>query len=145
MAKRGRPVQGAELVGASSGSELARHRLRVILQTLSGAATIEQAAAALGVNRSRFHAMRRLFLGQATGLLEPRPRGRKRREPTAAELELAELRQQLVQLRLQLKSAQIREEIALVMPHLLKDKRRGKNSRATRRHARRSVSAGRSR
>jgi hypothetical protein len=145
MAKRGRPVQGAELVDGSAGSELARHRLRVILQTLAGASTIEQAAAALGVNRSRFHALRKQFLALATGLLEPRPRGRKRQEPTPAELEMAKLKQQMVQLKLQLKAAQIREEIALVMPHLLQDKRRGKNSRPTRPSARRNVSAGRSR
>jgi transposase-like protein len=140
MARRGRPAQGAELVDGSAGSELARHRLRVILQTLAGAATIEQAAAALGINRSRFHALRKQFLILATGLLEPRPRGRKRQEPTPAELELMRLKQQMVQLKLQLKAAQIREEIALVMPHLLKDKRRGKNSRTTRRSARRSAS-----
>jgi hypothetical protein len=120
MAKRGRPVKGAELVRLVDGSPPARERLEVLLQTLSGAITIPQACAMLGISRSRFHSLRGQFLQQATGLLEPRPRGPRPDVPGPAELELRRLQQQVVQLKIDLKAAHIREEIALVMPHLLK-------------------------
>jgi hypothetical protein len=134
MARRGRPVKGDQLVEDLSGSHTARQRLRVILQTLAGIMTVQEACSVLGVKRSGFHKLRQQFLVRAAGLLEPRPRGHRRAEPTQAEVELASLKQEVVQLKLDLKAQQIREEIALVMPHLLKTKRgaaRKKTSRRT--------------
>jgi transposase-like protein len=134
MAKRGRPAKGAELVNAVPGSEasqasqasqVARQRLQVVLQTLTGALSVQEACLILGIGRSGFHKLRQQFLQQAMGLLEPRPRGRRPRQPSEAELEVQRLKHQIVQLKLDLKATQIREEIALVMPHLLKDKRAG--------------------
>jgi transposase-like protein len=133
MAKRGRPVKGDQLVEDLSGSYSARQRLRVILQTLAGALTVQQACAALGVRRSGFHKLRQQFLVRAAGLLEPRPRGRCRPEPSQAEIELAKLRQEVVQLKLDLKAQQIREQIALVMPHLLNSKRGAARKKTPRR------------
>jgi hypothetical protein len=126
MAKRGRPVKGAELVDElDEGSAVARQRLCLILQTLAGAITIRDACEVLGVGRSRFQAMRRQFLERAAGLLEPKAPGRRRRQPTPAELEVERLRQEVAQLKLDLRATQVREEIAMVMPHLLRDRRRG--------------------
>lgn len=133
MAKRGRPVKGDQLVEDQSGSYSARQRLRVILQTLAGTLTVEEACAALGVKRSGFHKLRQQFLLRATSLLEPRPRGRRRPEPSEADIELAKLKQEVVQLKLDLKAQQIREEIALVMPHLLSNKRGAARKKTPRR------------
>jgi len=133
MPRRGRPNKGAELVANLDGSEPARQRLKIILQTLAGAMKIDQACDALGMGRAGFHKLRRQFLAQAASLLEPRPRGRQRRQPTAADDQIAELQREIVRLKLDLKAQQIREEIALAMPHLLKNKRapsRKKNARA---------------
>jgi hypothetical protein len=121
--RRGRPNKGADLVTDVEGSEQARQRLKIILQTLAGAMTIEQGCDALGVRRSGFHKLRRQFLARATDLLEPRPRGRQRRQASEVDRQIAQLKHQIVQLKLDLKAQQIREEIALVMPHLLKNKR----------------------
>ena len=132
MARRGRPVKGAELVDAVEASNQARERLKLILQTLAGVMTIEQAAAVAGVGRSRFQAMRQQFLARAVDLLEPKPKGHHRPEPTAAEQELARMREELVELKLDLKAAQIREEIALAMPHLLKGRRAGAGKKTSR-------------
>lgn len=121
-ARRGRPVLGVELVDVVAGSEDARLRLKLILETLGGASTIEQACRQLGIGRSMFNKLRSQFLASAAGLLEPRQPGRKKRLPTPAEQELEHLRQENQELKLQLKTRQIREEIALVMPHLLKDR-----------------------
>ena len=122
MSRRGRPGKGAELVSELDGSQQARQRLKIILRTLSGALTVEHACAELGIGRSGFHKLRRQFLVQATELLEPRPHGRQRRVPTDADQRVAHLQAQIVQLKLDLKAQQIREEIALVMPHLLMNK-----------------------
>ncbi len=120
MARRGRPGKGAELVSDTDGSEQARQRLKVILQTLTGALPVAQACNALGIGRSAFHKLRQQFLSRATELLEPRPRGRQVRVLSAADHELARLKREIVRLKLDLKAQQIREEIALVMPHLLR-------------------------
>lgn len=133
MAKRGRPVKGAELVEDLSGSQAAKQRLQLILQTLAGAMTIEEACSALGIRRSGFHKLRQQFLAQAAGLLEPKPRGRQRPRPTDAQVELARLKQEIIQLKLDLKAQQIREEIALVMPHLHKNKRKTERKKTLRR------------
>ena len=136
MARRGRPNKGAELVADLDGSEQARQRLKIILQTLAGAMTIDEAGDALGIGRAGFHKLRQQFLAQATSLLEPRPPGRQRRQPSAADHQIAELQQEIVQLKLDLKAQQIREEIALVMPHLLKDKRRSARKKKPRSNTR---------
>lgn len=120
MPRRGRPVQGPELV--KDGSEQAQQRLKVVLATLGGSMTIEQACSTLGIGRSAFHKLRSRFLARAPDLLEPRPRGRRRHVPGEADRRIAQLQREIVQLKLDLKAQQIREEIALVMPHLLQNK-----------------------
>lgn len=120
MGKRGRPALGAGLVEKLGGSELAKRRLAVILRTLGGDLTVDRACAELGVKRSAFNKLRAKFLADAAGLLEPRPAGRRPHVPTEAEVEARRLQRENAQLRLDLRAGQIREEIALVMPHLLK-------------------------
>jgi hypothetical protein len=135
MARRGRPVKGVELLEDMEVSEVARQRLMVILQTLAGALTIEEACQVLGVNRSRFHDLRHEFLDRAAGLLEPRQPGPKPNRPTEAQLEIERLQREIVQLKLDLKATQIREEIALVMPQLLVNRRDATAGKKTRRRA----------
>jgi hypothetical protein len=92
----------------------------VILRTISGELTIEQACAELGVKRSRFHDMRSEFLERATGLLEPRPPGPRPVAPTPADREAERLHRRVADLELELHASHIREEFAVVMPHVLK-------------------------
>lgn len=120
MGRRGRPAQGPALVERLDGSALAKRRLEIILETLSGRATIRQACDRLGIGRTAFHKMRSRFLAEATGLLEPRQAGRKPRGVTPEQSQIVELARQNRQLRLDLDAQQIREEIAVVMPFLLK-------------------------
>lgn len=135
MARRGRPVKGTELLEGMEASPVAQQRLTVILQTLAGAMTVDAACEVLGITRSRFHELRRQFLAEASGLLEPRPPGRRPRQPTEEALEIQQLRRQIVQLKLDLKATQVREEIALVMPHLLGRRRSADAVKKTRRRA----------
>jgi len=55
---RGRPASGPKLVERLDGTEAAKLRLTVILQTLSGKCSIEDACEKLGVGKSAFHELR---------------------------------------------------------------------------------------
>jgi hypothetical protein len=103
------------------GSDEARARLKIILATLTGEKTIPEACAELRVGESRFHELRNDFLAQGVAALEPKPLGRPPApEPTEMERENLRLHRENEELKLQIQASLIREEIALVMPHLLK-------------------------
>ena len=121
MSKRGRPPLGLGHVDRLPGSDEARARLRIILATLSGEKTIPEACAELRVGESRFHELRNEFLAKGIESLEPKPLGRPP-DPGPSDMERENLRlhRENEQLKLEVQAAQIREEIALVMPHVLK-------------------------
>jgi transposase-like protein len=118
---RGRPREGAELVEKlQECSDEARKRLKIIFQTLGGELTVEQACGLLGVNRSAFNKMRSQFIASAAQLLEPKPSGRKKKIVTPEAAEIQRLREENDQLKFQLRAQQLREEIGVLMPHVLK-------------------------
>jgi hypothetical protein len=136
MERRRRPCR-AKLVERLEGSTKAKTRLRLILETLAGERTVSAAGQALGVSRRRFHDLRAEFLRVALDLLEPRPAGRPGRQQGEEE-HLAELKAEIQRLTIDLHAAQVREEIALAMPHLLRRTKAGKKARAKGRRARSS-------
>jgi transposase-like protein len=124
--RRGRPHEGAELVEKLDNcSDEARERLKIIFQTLSGEFTVEQACETLNIQRSAFNKLRSQFIENAVQLLEPRTPGRKKKVPTLEQVENERLRQENERLKFELKAQQLREEIGIVMPHLLKPSRFG--------------------
>jgi len=139
---RGRPANSSTIVAHLTGSAQGRQRLNLMLQSLEGQIPIPQAAAKLGVGRSRFCLQRQKMLQAALESLEPKPRGRPPLEISAEQQQIAELQEQVQALKIDLQAAQIREELALLMPHVLtRNKRRIKKNDAVRR--RRSGSAAR--
>lgn len=90
-----RPTKGVEHVKRIDGSEDARSKLRWVLETLSGAATIEEACADLGISPARFAVIREQMLSGAMAALEPKPLGRPPRPRPDPEVEalLAENRE----------------------------------------------------
>jgi hypothetical protein len=96
------------------GSEQAKERLHIVLQTLAGQCRVQQACARLDICPQRFHQLRQQLLQAALDSLEPRPAGRPGRP--VPDPDVAELHQTVQQLQVQLQSAQVREEIALVLP-----------------------------
>jgi hypothetical protein len=117
-----------------AGSALAKERLRILLETLTGRCHIGEACRRLGISEARFYQLREQMLTAALAGLEPRAAGRPRRLQSAADDEVARLRQQLADQDLELKLAQTREEIALVVPRatqprLAKKTRRPNKSR----------------
>jgi len=128
--RRGRPREGAELVDKLDDcSEEARRRLKVIFQTLAGDLTVEQACRALGIHRSAFNKLRSGFIENAVELLEPKTPGRKKKTITAEQLENQRLREENDRLKLELEAQRLREEIGVLMPHLLNDQAKKKKPR----------------
>src|SRR5262249_19770434 len=104
-------------------------RLQAVLQTLAGKLTVTDACARLGIGLRRFHLLRREALQAALERLEPRPAGRPERRQDADCGRVAALEAALRELRLDLRAAQVREEIALLLPHVLRPTRSEKRAR----------------
>jgi hypothetical protein len=119
----GRKPSGSKLVEGMEGSELAKARVGAILDCLSGRKKIEEATEDLGIEQAMFFRMRSEALKWAVAALEPKPMGRPRKERTLEEEEIETLKLQIKRLELERDAAQIREEIALAMPHLRKAKK----------------------
>lgn len=119
MKRRGRPGLGARHAHGSEGSEHAKLRAELILRVLAGEITVTEAAASLGVSEAHFHRLRERAIEGAIEALEPRPAGRPAAEVDPRDARIAELELLLHERNVDLRAAQLREEIALVMPHLL--------------------------
>lgn len=107
---RGRRPAGPEYVDHLPGSEQARQRLKVVLDTLAGRLRVKEACEQLGIGEVRFNELRLSVLTTALAALEPKPAGRPKQTATPVELEALE------QLRDELQAAQVREQIALALP-----------------------------
>jgi len=119
MAKRGRPPEGARLVEGLEASGQAKRRLQLILETMAGERTVGDACVELGIGESRFHQLRQEALSAAMQGLEPRPTGRPRHQESEESARIVELKERVAGLQEELLASQVREELALTMPHLL--------------------------
>jgi len=136
MAKRGRPVQGSKLVDNLEGSAGAKERLRIIMQTVSGELSVQDACSQLGIGATAFHKLRSRALSSALADLEPKKAGRPPKP--GLDPEHASLESRYFELRKELEASWLREELALLMPHVLienqskkkqKEKKKKKKSR----------------
>jgi hypothetical protein len=108
------------VIAGLDGSAEAKCRLQAILETLAGQLTISQAVSRLGIGERRFHYLRKQCLRAALNRLEPRPAGRPARaRPGPEQQHIVALERAVTELKIDLRAAQLREEIALAMPHLL--------------------------
>lgn len=128
---RGRRPSVSQLLQGLDGSDDARLRLEVILETLSGQQTLVEAAGRLGLSDRHLHTLRRQLLQQALYWLQPRPPGRPEQRTMTTPTDPRE--EEIQRLRVELNAARVREEIALALPHLL---RRRRPDRATPRNRR---------
>ncbi len=119
MERRGRPGRGVEHVERVESSEETKQRLKLILQTLSGELTVSAACETLGVSEPHFHRLRERALTGAAEALEPRPAGRPAILRDASDARVSELEEKLEEMKLELHASQVREQIAVLMPHLL--------------------------
>jgi hypothetical protein len=115
---RGRYPVGPEYVDHLDGSPLAKERLQVVLETLAGTCRVQEACARLGVGEGRFHQLRLQALQAAVERLEARPGGRPRSVVSPEAEQISLLEERMTDLELELRAAQVREEIALVLPQV---------------------------
>jgi len=114
--RRGRPPKGSALVDGLDGSEHARGRLRLILDSLAGKISVEDACRRLDISEARFHEMRNEVLQAALHRLEPGPMGRPPAPAEAEGSEVVSLREEVSHLKKALVASQLREELAIAMP-----------------------------
>jgi hypothetical protein len=120
MNRRGRKPQGAQLVERLEGSEHAKTRLKIILETLAGQRTILDACEELDIQESMFHRVRSEVLQTALCRLEPRPLGRPPQTRSSDEQRVADLEEENRQLRIEVQAVEIRRELAEQLPRLAK-------------------------
>jgi len=108
-----RPGAGPAMVNGLAGSDDARQRAKLILQTMDGG-SVNEAAEILGVSPQRFHELRAEALAALVAACEPKPLGRPVREPTLEErvaAAVAQLQAANNDLRVELEIARLREEL----------------------------------
>jgi len=114
---RGRHAHGPEYVEHLQGSDDAKRRAKIILETLTGKLRVQEACRKLGICEQRLWQLRQEMLQAAVASLETQPAGRR---PAAVEApEAAALKEQLATLQGELRAAQVREEIALALPRVV--------------------------
>ena len=113
---RGRYPAGPESVEQLQGSDKAKERVRVILETIQGTLRVQEACGRLGISEQRHRQLRAQMLQAAVAGVEDQPSGRPARAPESAEV--VALRQQVVQLQRELQAARVYEEIALALPQV---------------------------
>jgi hypothetical protein len=118
---RGRLPSGPEYVDLLAGSDQAKERLKTVLETLAGTCRVQEACQRLKISEPRFHQLRQQVLEAGLAEIEPRAKGRPAKKLSPAEEEIARLREQLAAKEVELRAAQVREEIALVLPRVAQD------------------------
>jgi hypothetical protein len=140
MGHLGRKPQGVKLLEGLAGSEHARRRMTLFLETLAGERMVAEACHELGIGPSRFFAQRAEWLQEALGLLEPRSPGRPpQAAPSGSLVEIEALRRRVGELEARALAAEVRAEHGRTLAGVIRPRRPGKK---TARHAaHRSASA----
>ncbi len=115
-----RPPTGARQVHALEGEARAKERLRIVLETVAGQRSVDEACRLLGVGKTRFHALRRQTLQAALDGMEPGVAGRPRTRDVQESTEVQELKARVEALQLDLQAALVRTELALTLPNVLR-------------------------
>jgi hypothetical protein len=119
-----------------SGSEQARARLEVLLETIAGSKTMDEACQALGIQKTRLFNLRIRVLEAAAAVLEPQPTGRPPKAARPETARIAELEAQVNELKVELEASRLRVELAQALgsasdepsPRRKKKGRRGKRA-----------------
>ncbi len=118
---RGRRPVGPELVDRLPGTELARERVKVVLQTMTGELRVQEACEQLQISEQRFDELRIEAIQAAVASLEPKPAGRPARVAATDPAETERLQQRVAELEAQLAAAVIRAELAAALPKAGRD------------------------
>ena len=113
---RGRLPAGPEYIDKLQGAAEDKERLKAILDTLYGERRLLEACAQLEIGETRFHQLRESALQGALSAIARRSAGRPTR--VAETEQVREQRQRIAELERALHEAQVREEIALILPQV---------------------------
>ena len=113
---RGRKPVGPEYADKLSGSDTAKLRAKVILETIAGTCRVQEACERLGISEQRFHQLREEMMAAAVKALEPGQAGRPAHTPTPAEQQVVVLEQKIADQEVELRAAKARAEVAMIMP-----------------------------
>jgi hypothetical protein len=127
----GRKPLGPKLVDHLDGSERAKERLELILETVAGKLTISEACDRLGIEEAMFFRLRMQALEAALSRLEPRPSGRPRQNSSPERERIVDLERALEEKELELKAAEVRAEVAQAIPHVVRDEAVKKTTQRT--------------
>jgi len=129
----GRPNKGVDHVGNCDGSKQSKLRTQVVLQTISGELTVNDALEILGIQRAHFAKLRLRALQGAVDALEPGRPGRRRRHDAEIDQRAVELASKIAQLEKQLQLERARADIAQILPGRNGDQKGGSMTRQERR------------
>jgi hypothetical protein len=104
----GRPNKGIDHIDNCDGSRLSKRRIKLILQTISGELSVQDACEKLGIQRARFAELRAKALQATVDAIEPGRPGRPQKRDAEQEQHEAELQAQIAALRRQLEVAETR-------------------------------------
>lgn len=114
----GRPPLRSNIVDHLDADTNTKERLKILLQTIAGELSVPDACKKLDIGQARFFELRATMLKAALESLEPKPAGRPAQQIHPETQRILQLEQQNLDLRVHLAAAQLREEIAIAMPHL---------------------------
>ena len=112
----GRPNKGVGHVDNCDGSKRSRQRTQVILQTITGELSVNEACEILGVQRPHFAKLRLRALQGAVEALEPGRPGRPRKHDAETEQRVTALASKVADLERQIELERARAAIAQILP-----------------------------
>jgi hypothetical protein len=116
---RGRYPTGLEAcIEELDGGAEEKRRLQTIFETVLGEARLFESCSVLGIGETRFRQLRRQALQGALDGIKPKPPGRPGKATTLEGQHLEELERRLAEKELELHQALVREEVALILPHV---------------------------
>lgn len=80
-----RPTTGPSLIDGLEGTSNAKLRARLVVETLAGTVSVEEAARQLQISPQRFHVLRQELLSRMVAEAEGKPPGRPATAPTEEE------------------------------------------------------------
>lgn len=129
---RGRQPAGPNYVDKLTASMVAKDRLKEVLETMVGEGRVQEACQRLGVCEQRFHQLRQEAMEGALAALEPGVPGRPARTVSPGQERIRALEEEVAALKVELRAAKAREEIALALPRVVKVSDEAESEKKTR-------------
>lgn len=121
----GRRPDGIDRIDKLDASPEAKRRAKVIAEVLAGRKSVNEACDELDLGATRFDEIYEAFLLGGIPALESKAPGRPPTVLSEEEREIARLKEEVAELREQVLTAHVREELAIALPHLGKRGKKG--------------------